>query len=342
MKDKDLLETYLLDCQCILFLVDITSNDSFILVQNLIKLLDTIINKGNNNKNYDNGINKDIIKKILIFNKLDLELERKVSQEEISAFLNNNKTIDSIEISLKTFQGINVLNQKLLEVYKVQNNSNLPSDHIYEEVESIMNPDNNVGTKAKATINCILIGETEVGKSSFLLRYFKNLFSDSFLTTVGIDKETKIIKINDDTYRFTLWDTAGQERFRSLPMKYYLNADGILLVFNLNDRQTFNKINFWVDEFKKNTRKNARMNIFLIGNKIDLDREVSKEEAIKKAKENGMQYYEVSCKISMNLYDVMNRMIYYCYPNIENIKGAKLVKNNKKKKEGGCCGGDSK
>ena len=272
MKDKDLLETYLLDCQCILFLVDITSNDSFILVQNLIKLLDTIINKDNNNKNYDNGINKDIIKKILIFNKLDLELERKVSQEEISAFLNNNKTIDSIEISLKTFQGVNVLNQKLLEVYKVQNNSNLPSDHIYEEVESIMNPDNNVGTKAKATINCILIGETEVGKSSFLLRYFKNLFSDSFLTTVGIDKETKIIKINDDTYRFTLWDTAGQERFRSLPMKYYLNADGILLVFNLNDRQTFNKINYWVDEFKKNTRKNARMNIFLIGNKIDLDR----------------------------------------------------------------------
>ena len=192
-----------------------------------------------------------------------MESERKVSQEEISAFLENNKSIESIEVSLKLLNGIKELNNKIFESYKVNNESEIPSDHIYEEVESFMNPQNNLQVKAKATINCILIGETEVGKSSFLLRYFRDLFSESFLTTVGIDKETKIIKINDDTYRFTLWDTAGQERFRSLPVKFYQNADGILLVFNVSDRKSFNNINAWVDDFKKSIKKNASRNIFL-------------------------------------------------------------------------------
>ena len=341
-KDQDLLESYLLDCQCVLFLVDITYNNSFILIKKLIEQIETLINNKNNDKdNYDNGINKDNLKKILIFNKFDLESERKVSQEEISTFLENNKSIESFEVSLKSLKGIKELNNKIYESYQVKNNSDLPSDHIYEEVESFMNPQNNLQVKAKATINCILIGESEVGKSSFLLRYFRDLFSESFLTTVGIDKETKIIKINDNTYRFTLWDTAGQERFRSLPIKFYQNADGILLVFNVNDRKSFNNINVWVDDFKKSIKKHTYKNIFLIGNKIDLKRDVTKKEAIEKAKELGMKYFEVSCKINMNICDVMNRLIYLCYPTVESTKGDKLNKK-KKKKEGGCCSGGSK
>ena len=173
------------------------------------------------------------------------------------------------------------------------------------------------------------------------MRYFRDTFSETFLTTVGIDKETRIIKIKDKVYRITLWDTAGQERFRSLPIKYYQNADGVLLFFDISDKRSFENVDVWFDDAKKNIKNKSRTNIFLIGNKIDSKRVVTKEEANKKAKELGMKYFEVSCKINMNVTEVMSTMIYCCYENVENVNGEKLDRRKTKKKKGGggCCGG---
>ena len=283
----------------------------------------------------------NILKTILILNKFDLESKRQISQEDISSFLNKNPTVDFIEISLKTLKGIPELSNKILLSYEKIKDNRIPTDYIYEEESCIKNSQNSIALKAEATINCILIGETEVGKSSFLMRYFRDEFSDYFLTTVGIDKETKIIKIKDEIIRLTLWDTAGQERFRSLPIKYYQNADGVLLFFDLNNKQSFINVNIWVEDIKKNIKKNTKTNIFLIGNKIDLKREITKEEAIKKADELGMQYFEASSKINMNVTEIMARMIFNCYPNIErnNSVNASLDKKKlNKKKGGGCCG----
>ena len=340
LKDEELLESYLFDCQCALFMIDITSNTSFISVKNLIGKIETIINKDNDNPKYDNGICKNNFKKLLVLNKFDLESEKKVSQEEISFFLNNNTSIESIEISLKTLQGTKQFNEKLFELLKVKNDSKISSDYIYEDVNSFNDPQMGLTVKAVGTINCILIGDTEVGKSSFFLRYFKNEFNNTFLTTVGIDKETKIVKIKDEVYRMTLWDTAGQERFRSLPLKYYQNADGVFLLFDLNNKESFNNINVWINDVKKNTKKSIRRNLFLIGNKIDLERKISKDEVIKLAKEHEMEYFEVSCKINMNICEVVNRMINLCFSNIENkALGGKLNKSTDSNKAGGggCC-----
>ena len=228
--------------------------------------------------------------------------------------------------------------------YENRGENNLPTDYIYEEIESYKNPQNCSILKAEATINCIIIGETEVGKSCFLMRYFRDIFSASFLTTVGIDKETRIIKINDTVYRITLWDTAGQERFRSLPFKYYQNADGVLLFFDVSDKRSFENVDIWFNDAKKNIKNNIWTNIYLIGNKIDLKRVVTKEEAIKKANEFGMKYFEVSCKINMNVAEVMSTMIYNCYEKRENIGGGEKLDRRKTKARkrgegGGCCGG---
>ena len=128
VNNKDLLETYFLDCQCALFIVDITSNESFTLIKSLIEQLEKIIKTINddNKKNFDNGIKKENLNQILILNKFDLESDRKVSQEDISFFLNNNQNIESVEISLKTLQGIPELNNKLLSSYKIIKENNLP------------------------------------------------------------------------------------------------------------------------------------------------------------------------------------------------------------------------
>ena len=342
INDKDLLESYFLDCQCALFMVDITSEESFKLIKELIETIEKILPNSENNN--DNQIKvENYLKMILILNKTDLDSERKVSQEDISSFLTEYPTIDSLEISLKTLKGVPELSNKLQNSYQKKVDRKLPTDYIYEEEESIKNPQNCSKLNALGTINCILIGESEVGKSCFLMRYYRDQFSDNFLTTVGIDKETKTIKIKDEIYRLTLWDTAGQERFRSLPIKYYQNADGVFILFDINCKQSFLNVDLWVEDLKKNIKKFSNKNIFLIGNKIDLKREVTKEEAIKKAKEIGIDYFEVSCKINMNVTEVMAKIIYNIYPTIGKAAGSKLDNKKNKNKKGGCCGsGNSK
>ena len=315
------------ECQCAIFIVDITSNESFNLIKNLIENIEKRNTENENKINY--------LKKILLINKIDLESERQVSKEEITSIITEIPTLELIEISLKEFKDISELENKIIQSYGKNNQNNFATDLIYEEEEEKSNLHNSLYMKADTTINCIIIGETEVGKSCFLMRYYRNLFSESFLTTVGIDKETKLIKIKDTLYRLSLWDTAGQERFRCLPIKYYQNADGILLLFDVSSRKSFDAVNIWVQDVDKNAKSNSRKNLFLIGNKIDLKRQVSKEEAIKKAKELGMEYFEVSVKTNMNISEVMAKMIYNCYQIVQKSENEKLdnKKAQKKKKK---------
>ena len=320
-----------MDCQCALFLIDITSIESFNLIKSLFEKQELLSSNNQNN---------NILKKILILNKFDLESENKIVKEEISSFLNKNPTVDCLEISLKTLKGIQELSNKIFISYKIIKDNKIPTDYLYEEEESIKNPKKILGLKAEATINCIIIGESKVGKTSFLLRYFRDIFNEYFISTVGIDKETKIIKINNNLYKLTIWDTAGQERFRCLPTKYYQNADGILLFFDVHCKQSFINVDNWVEDIKKFNTKFIKTNIFLIGNKIDLKREITKEEAIRKAKELGIQYFETSAKINMNVSEIMSRMIINCYQKIgKKFTNKTLYKKhlNKKKNNSGCC-----
>ena len=334
-------------------MIDITSKESLDLVKQLIEKLEQYfpnnkVNNSNENKEKDNNNQYDesiliYLKKILIINKTDLESERKVSEEDIFSLLNKFPNLDSIEISLKTLKGIPELSKKLLMSYEKIKDNNLPTDYVYEEQDFFKNPQNCSNLKAEASMNFIMIGDSQVGKSCFLMRYLRDSFSNSFLTTVGMDKEARLIKIKDEIIRLVLWDTAGQERFRSIPIKYYQNADGVLILFDLNNKNSFINVNNWAEDYKKNTNKN-KTNIFLIGNKLDLTREVTKEEAIQKAKELGASYYEVSCKTNENINEVMARLILQCYPHIIKAEGnAKLDKNKTGKKNGGgCCGGGKK
>ena len=332
INDKDLLESYFLDCQCALFLVDITLKESFDLIKNLLEKLDIFFQKNKKEDNFS-------FTKIIIFNKIDLESERKVSRDEIDNFLNTNLANELIDISLKTLKGIMELTKLLLISYEKEINNQSPINNIYEKANNSQIIEKE-GDQITATINLIILGETESGKTCFLNRYYNNKFCESFLTTIGIDKATKLIKINDNIYRIALWDTAGQERFRSIPQKYYQNADGALLLFDISKRSTFEGIDLWIEEIKKNSKLSTGQKVFLIGNKIDLKREVEKEEAIKKANEHGFKYFEVSCKINMNITEVMSKIIYKCYNSfdiVENLTVKIHKKQLKKKKKRKCC-----
>lgn len=337
IKDRTKIHNFLFDCQCALFFIDITSNESFNLIKDLL-----------------NSIKQELysfpfLKKILVLNKLDLNHKRQVNFLEITDFFEENKELelDNIEISLKTEENLDKLLQKIdIAINKIKNQ--IPINILYETDLSTYN------NKDSEAITIILVGDSSVGKSCFLGRYFKNQFSDEFLTTLGIDKQVKVIKIDNTEYKLSFWDTAGQERFRSLPKKYYINADGILIFFDITSEQSFKNVNYWIENIHNCLGNNLdkKFCLFLIGNKIDLNKRViSREMAEKYAKNLGLQYYETSSKINLNVNEVISRMILECHMNISNstdcfiksnqntLDNNKININETKEEESGCCGG---
>ena len=325
LKNPSLIETFLFECQCALFLLDITNQDNF----NLIKQLNNLIQQPK----------FPYLKRILVSNKLDLESTRQVSSFEVKEYLDANSNIDGQEISIKNGDNIKELLKKINTAVNESKNE-LPSNIVSEAIDKRSGLMNGQGA-----LSFILIGDSTVGKTCFLTRYFKNQFNETFLSTIGIDKEIKHVKVKNDSYKMTLWDTAGQERFKCLPKKYYQNADGVLLLFDVTNEDTFNNVTNWMKDVKENSNKDGKQSeiaLYLIGNKIDKpDRVISKETAETQAKSLGMKYFEVSCKINMNIPEVMARMIMECHMRTNHIEGSFPIEPIKpsqdKRRNGGCC-----
>ena len=171
VSNKDLIDTFLFECQCALFLVDITNKDSFELIKKLISNIEFSKFK--------------YLKKILVQNKFDLESTRQVSSFELKEYLDNDKTFDTQEISVKNGDNIKELLKKI-DIAVNESKNELPSNIVTEADIKKGNLMNNQGT-----LSFILIGDSTVGKTCFLNRYFKNQFTEAFLSTIGIDKEMR-------------------------------------------------------------------------------------------------------------------------------------------------------
>ncbi|EKE39000.1 Rab family GTPase [Entamoeba histolytica HM-1:IMSS-B] len=146
-----------------------------------------------------------------------------------------------------------------------------------------------------------MIGDSGVGKSCLLLRFSDDVFSDTYITTIGVDFKIKTLKINGRDIKLQIWDTAGQERFRTITSSYYRGAHGIIVVYDVTDVQSFNHIRQWLNEIEGNASPNVVK--MLIGNKADKDatKAVSTEQAAEFAKQEGMKFFETSAKQSINV-----------------------------------------
>ena len=185
----------------------------------------------------------------------------------------------------------------------------------------------------------IVIGESRVGKTSLIKRYTKDQFGGVYLTTVGIDFQNKTIEIEDKKVKLQVWDTAGQERFRNVAKNYFQSTQGFLLVFDITDKESFQKLNdFWIGQLKMNAPEKAKS--VLVGNKSDLagQRQVSIEDAEEFAKNNNLKYYEVSAKDGtkvVELFFYLANEIYqsHTYEEINENKTITLKKEKSKKKD---------
>ena len=150
-------------------------------------------------------------------------------------------------------------------------------------------------------INIILLGNTEVGKTSFILRYTEEYYQPIYLTTIGIDFKVKETTLsNNKKYKLYFYDTTGQEKYRSIAVNLIKNAEGVLLMYDVTKRASFQSISEWMESIYNSKPKNFP--IILTGNKIDLEkREVTTEEGEKLAKNYGIPFYEISNKEGINV-----------------------------------------
>ena len=194
----------------------------------------------------------------------------------------------------------------------------------------------------------LIIGDSTVGKTSILSRFTNGIFNSNYLATVGLDSFTKDEIIDDKTVRIKIWDTAGQERYKSLTKGFFRNAEGVMLVYDVTNSETYENLKFWLQSIKNNTSPDmGEIPIILIGNKIDCeDREVKHEEAENFWKEQGYPYFETSAKTGENI----DNTIKYLVKKVINIKEGKkddenenikidkkdINKNNEEAKKCGC------
>ena len=147
----------------------------------------------------------------------------------------------------------------------------------------------------------LLVGDSGVGKSSILSRYVDELYTEEFISTVGVDFKIKTIDIHNQVCKIQVWDTAGQERFKSITSVYYKGANGCIVVYDITNKDSFDHVHNWLTELE--TYAPIGIPILLVGNKSDMtkDRMVSEEDGIQLAKDYNLDFVETSAKKNDNI-----------------------------------------
>ena len=142
------------------------------------------------------------------------------------------------------------------------------------------------------TLKIIILGASEVGKTSILDRYFKDEFRENRLSTIGVDFQTKYFKFDSKKIKVNYTDTAGQEKFRAISVNYLKAANGVILVFDITKEETFEALEEWLKYLKENNKLELKK--ILIGNKLDLEnqRRIPKDIAQHFCKDHGFNYFE--------------------------------------------------
>lgn len=145
-------------------------------------------------------------------------------------------------------------------------------------------------------LKIVIVGDSSVGKTCLLYQFCQNRFNASTKPTIGIDYLTYDTTVDNKKVTVHFWDTAGQEKFRGLTTAYYKNCHGMVLVYDIANRRTFDSLGRWFGEIESYSAKSTR--VFLVGNKADLEerRQVSTLEGAALGEQKGMAFHELSAK----------------------------------------------
>ena len=187
----------------------------------------------------------------------------------------------------------------------------------------------------------LIIGNSIVGKTSILTKYTSKAYTESYVATVGLDFFTKDESIDGKTIRIKIWDTAGQERYKAITKCFFQRAQGIIIVFDVTNKRSFDDLKMWIDSIKsqsKLTEDLENMPIILIGNKIYLPKRViDKETALNFAKEQNLEYYETSAKTGEGIDNAIKELVKKVMVYINKKNGTDNLKLNENSSKRKCC-----
>ncbi|CAG9319832.1 unnamed protein product [Blepharisma stoltei] len=199
-----------------------------------------------------------------------------------------------------------------------------------------------------ALFKLLIIGDSGVGKSCFMLQFIEGDFKEDHTVTIGVEYGAKTVQVAGKNIKLQLWDTAGQESFRAITRSFYRNANGVLLMYDITHKETFEDLEDWLKEIRQNS--DPEVTICLVGNMLDLaeqDREVSPEEGEEFAKQHKLDgFIEASAKTAEGVTEgfvKVAEILYKKYSERENIEkkinSPKVVLENKKPtaKKKKCC-----
>ncbi|KAF8947647.1 Ras- protein Rab-18 [Haplosporangium gracile] len=172
--------------------------------------------------------------------------------------------------------------------------------------------DSHSSSETVATLKLLLIGSSGTGKSSLLMRFVDGVFlaPDEISATIGVDFKVKVIDVEGKKYKLTIWDTAGQERFRTLTSSYYRGAQGVILVYDVSNRDSFNDLQTWFNELDTycSSKEVVRM---IVGNKVDKEssREVSRQEGQEFARKLQTLFVECSAKTKLGVQQAFDELV---------------------------------
>ena len=147
----------------------------------------------------------------------------------------------------------------------------------------------------------LLIGNASVGKTSLMMRFADDMFNEAHRPTIGVDFKIKTIEAEGKTVKLQVWDTAGQDRFKTITTSYYRGAHGVAVVYDITDRDSFQKVSEWLSDVDEHCGENTQR--ILIGNKNDLEteRDVLFKEGEELADQYNMKFVETSAKTADNV-----------------------------------------
>lgn len=172
-------------------------------------------------------------------------------------------------------------------------------------------------------VKVLLVGDSGVGKSCLVEKYHSGTFRDSFITTIGVDFKIVHMDLCDRVFKVQIWDTAGQERFRAIAKSYFRGAQGVLLVYDVTDRDTFASLDRWYKDAKRESW--SGMKCVVVGNKADhvVDRKVSTEEGRAFAAERDLAYIETSAKTGQGVENLFEALVTQVYRDILELQEVK-------------------
>ena len=191
----------------------------------------------------------------------------------------------------------------------------------------------------------LIIGDSNVGKTSILLQYTSNFFQETHIATIGVEFKLKEITLDNIEYKLNIWDTAGQERFKAITKSFFKAADGIIFVYDITKKTSFTNIKNWFQDAESKTND---FKSIIVGNKIDLndERTVTPEEGQNFANKKNCPFFESSAKDKINIDEIFLTLLKEILKNKKDVIDSKIKEeektisldnNNIQKKTKKCC-----